>query len=487
MISGAGQATLYLLPKFNTSHDPAVHPASARLLDHQGRALESESRVTNNVLDLRKKVAHTVATEVDYDIGRRLPLTTCLLPERTTPYPLVQELARDRIRRFFHKSEEWQMFDLSLNHPAHVEFEAARQALVESLVASDAEESVRFGRDGLRKSVDACDQLTLAHAQILLHRRFGNHPASPSTFGVRYDGSVDSPGLRKLLAEQFGMLTIPLDWAVCEPKPGVFDFSSVESKIMWASEQGRPFVVGPLLAMRPGVIPEHVEMDFKSFRNRMYDFAEQVVARFGRYCPFWNIASGLNASKGPSFSSEQAVDLARTLRLLVRQYRRDAKIMIEIREPWGEHAAEYGVDPFDFVKRLNQDGVTCDAIGVRMLAGGRHQGEAVRTLFDNACLLDRLLNLDKPVVVTIGRGAGKDGQSQAKYASLTAQLCLSRRYVQTVIWSDLYDHPRSLVEYGGMVDSDGNPRPVLANWAKLRSKFSKPLGSMHLPKRGDGA
>ena len=90
-------------------------------------------------------------------------------------------------------------------------------------------------------------------------------------------------------------------------------------------------------------------------------------------------------------------------------------------------------------------------------------------------------------MVTIGRGAGKDGQSQAKYASLTAQLCLSRRYVQTVIWSDLYDHPRSLVEYGGMVDSDGNPRPVLANWAKLRSKFSKPLGSMHLPKRGDGA
>jgi len=83
--------------------------------------------MTGDILELRKKVAHTVATEVEYDIGRRLPLTTCLLPERTTPYPLVQELARDRIRRFFHKSEEWQMFDLSLDHPAHVEFEAARQ------------------------------------------------------------------------------------------------------------------------------------------------------------------------------------------------------------------------------------------------------------------------------------------------------------------------------------------------------------------------
>ena len=475
------------MPKFDTSHDPAVSLSSARLLDHQGRALEADSRISGDVLDLRKKVPHTVATEVEYDIGRRLPLTTCLLPERTAPYPLVQELARDRIRRFFHKSEEWQMFDLSLDHPAHVEFEAARQDLVESLVASDPAESIRLGRDGLRKSVDACDQLTLAHAQILLHRRFGNHPASPSTFGVRYDGPVDSPGLRKLLGEQFGMLTIPIDWAVCEPKPGTFDFSSIEGKILWASEQGRPFMVGPLLAMRPGVLPEHVPLDFKSFRDRAYDFAEQVVARFGRYCPFWNIASGLNASHAPRLSPEETVDLARMLRLLVRQYRRDAKIMIEVREPWGEHASEYGLDPFDFVKRLGQNGVECDAIGVRMLAGGRHQGEAVRTLFDNACLLDRLLTIDKPVVATIGRAGGKDGLGQAKYASLTAQLCLSRRYVQSVVWSDLYDHPRSLVEHGGMVDAQGGARPVLAHWSKLRSKFSKPLGSVQLPKRGEGA
>ena len=111
----------------------------------------------------------------------------------------------------------------------------------------------------------------------------------------------------------------------------------------------------------------------------------------------------------------------------------------------------------------------------------------MRTLFDNACLLDRLLSIDKPVVVTIGRAGGKDGLGQAKYASLTAQLCLSRRYVQSVIWSDLYDHPRSLVEHGGMVDAQGGARPVLAHWSKLRSKFSKPLGSVQLPKRGEGA
>ena len=105
----------------------------------------------------------------------------------------------------------------------------------------------------------------------------------------------------------------------------------------------RPPLYGwPLLAMRPGVLPEHVPLDFKSFRDRAYDFAEQVVARFGRYCPFWNIASGLNASHAPRLSPEETVDLARMLRLLVRQYRRDAKIMIEVREPWGEHASNMG-------------------------------------------------------------------------------------------------------------------------------------------------
>ena len=245
-------------------------------------------------------------------------------------------------------------------------------------------------------------------------------------------------------------------------------------------------MVGPLLAMRPGVLPEHVPLDFKSFRDRAYDFAEQVVARFGRYCPFWNIASGLNASH-PTFVPEETVDLARMLRLLVRQYRRDAKIMIEVREPWGEHASEYGLDPFDFVKRLGQNGVECDAIGVRMLAGGRHQGEAVRTLFDNACLLDRLLTIDKPVVATIGRAGGKDGLGQAKYASLTAQLCLSRRYVQSVVWSDLYDHPRSLVEHGGMVDAQGalgRCWPTGPNCAPSSASLSD---QYNFPKRGEGA
>ena len=36
------------------------------------------------------------------------------------------------------------MFDLSLDHPAHVEFEAARHDLVESLVASEPAESIRW-------------------------------------------------------------------------------------------------------------------------------------------------------------------------------------------------------------------------------------------------------------------------------------------------------------------------------------------------------
>ena len=202
-----------------------------------------------------RRYVHTVATEVEYDIGRRLPLTTCLLPERTTPYPLVQELARDRIRRFFHKSEEWQMFDLSLDHPAHVEFEAARQGTVESLVASDPAESIRLGRDGLRKSVDACDQLTLAHAQILLHRRFGNHPASLN-LGVRYDGPVDSPGCGSF-GEQFGMLTIPIDWRSASRSQGRLTSALLKAKFQGLQNKP-PFYGWPLLAMRPGVLPEHV-------------------------------------------------------------------------------------------------------------------------------------------------------------------------------------------------------------------------------------
>lgn len=64
-----------------------------------------------------------------------LTLQTCLLPERDRPYLLSVELARYRLMLLLNKLEEWQLFDLSADHPVMRVFEQARAAFTNALVA----------------------------------------------------------------------------------------------------------------------------------------------------------------------------------------------------------------------------------------------------------------------------------------------------------------------------------------------------------------
>src|SRR5690606_37920746 len=114
-----------------------------------------------------------------------LMLQTCLLPERDQPYLLSLELARHRIKMFIVKCEEWQMFDLSMDDPAMIAWEEARQLFTRALNTAAPAEADLLSRQSLVKGLEATERLASLHADILLHRRFGTRPASSTTLGVR--------------------------------------------------------------------------------------------------------------------------------------------------------------------------------------------------------------------------------------------------------------------------------------------------------------
>ena len=118
-----------------------------------------------------------------------LMLQTCLLPDRPEPYILAVELARHRIKMFIAKSEEWQMFDLSAEHPAMQLWEEARQLFTRSLTTHDPVKADGYARRSLKRSVDASERLALAHAEILLHRRYGQRPLQARRLACGGDGS----------------------------------------------------------------------------------------------------------------------------------------------------------------------------------------------------------------------------------------------------------------------------------------------------------
>ena len=53
---------------------------------------------------------------------------------------------------------------------------------------------------------------------------------------------------------------------------------------------------------------------------------------------------------------------------------------------------------------------------------------------------------------------------------------MSKPFVESVIWSDLYDNPSAELSRAGLVSETGYPKPVLTRLITARRKLKKPLG-----------
>jgi hypothetical protein len=446
----------------------------------------------------RKQGNQTVSLCLQYDAGSvgTLMLQTCLLPERERPYTLAVELARHRIKSFLTKSEEWQILDLDGGHPAVAAWEKARQIFTQSLTTPDPLGRDRAARKALTLGIEATERLALTHAEILLHRRFGQRPASSTTLGVRVCPDRDTPALKQLVGKDFDLLMVPLTWRRLEVEEGKYDWDPVDRWIDWARSQGKPVVAGPLLDFSKQALPKWMyvwQHDYDTCRDLAYDHVERVVERYRSSVGMWNLASGINLNDNFQFSSEQMIDLVRMASLLVRHGGRAGRSMVEVVQPFGEDGARHAgaVPPITFIDRLVQEGIRIDAVGVQLLFGSSRRGRAARDLMQISSALDRYFFLELPVIVsaagvpsaTIDELGGWwldrwSPQIQAKWSSRAFVIAMSKPYVESFFWADLYDHRRADVAAAALIDEQGRTKPVLQKLTAVRKRLRKPLGAL---------
>jgi hypothetical protein len=222
---------------------------------------------------------------------------------------------------------------------------------------------------------------------------------------------------------------------------------------------------------------------------------ERVVHRYKSLVGMWNIASGLNVNDNFEFTTAQILDLARMASLLVRQSRKGARTMIELRRPFGEHCAgkRRSIPPLTFVDQLVQGGVKFDALGVQLLFGQRRFGRASRDLAQISSLLDRFFLLDVPVLVSAlgvpSRPIEDEGgwwheawspELQSRWIARLFPVAMSKPFVESIFWTDLFDHPEAVLPAGGLIDEQGQPKPAFARLTGMRKRLRKPLGPMKL-------
>jgi hypothetical protein len=462
--------------------------------------IPTSGRVTfeRGLLVCRRQGAQPAALCLQYDAGPAgtLMLQTCLLPDRSEPYLLAVELARHRIKTFIAKSEEWQMFDLRADHPAMTRWERARHHFTEAITAPDPVAADRAGRRALIDAIEACERLAMAHAELLLHHRYGQRAASPATLGVRvWPGEPPTPP-RVAALREFDVVIVPAPWSLLEVEEGVYRWDDVDRWIEAAQAAGKPVVGGPLLDFSRRALPQWMyvwQHDYDTCRDLAYDHVQRVVQRYGGAVGMWNVASGVNANDNFQFTPDQMIDLVRMAALQVKEARRGSRTMVELAQPFGETVAlgRGALPPVTFVERLAQEGIRLDALGIQLLFGSSGSGLATRDLMALSGALDRLFLLELPVIVSAAgvpcrpqdqlAGSWRQPWSpdlQAKWASRALVIALSKPFVESFAWAELCDGPGALLPDSGLLGPDGDPRPVLKKLLSIRKRLRKPLGQM---------
>jgi hypothetical protein len=172
--------------------------------------------------------------------------------------------------------------------------------------------------------------------------------------------------------------------------------------------------------------------------------------------------------------------------------------MIELSQPFGEHSAvnKDSMFPLTFMERIVQEGIRLDAVGLQLLFGQSSGGKATRDLMQISSLLDRYFLLEIPVLIsalgvpsqTIDPQGGFwhepwSPENQSKWISRAFAVCMSKPFVESVFWADLFDHAMSELPGAGLISDTGKAKAALTRLVNVRKHLRKPLGPLKLPNK----
>ena len=71
---------------------------------------------------------------------------------------------------------------------------------------------------------------------------------------------------------------------------------------------------------------------------------------------------------------------------------------------------------------------------------------------------------------------GRSAQATYGWAAHLFAIAMSKPYVDSVFWGDLYDHEGAELEAGGLITGGGRAKPALSRLIAFRKRLRKPLG-----------
>jgi len=474
---------------------------NAYLVGADGNAIRSDIHFEGGCVVVQKRETGAAAFTIQHlagDIGE-LTVQTCLIPESDKPYILNLELARHRLMLLYAKLEEWGMFDLDEDHPVTRRANIAREFFIKALCVQheNAGEASRIAQQALIAAIDGSEELALAHSELLLNKRksAGALPKAPIGCGITIEHNDDR--LKTGLRNHFDFVQLPVPWKTVAPEENGYAWDRMDGWAQWAGRSRMPAIAGPVVSFEPTCLPDWLyiwEHDYDTVRDLIYEQVERVVSRYKNVVQMWNIVSGLHVNSHFTFTFEQLMDLTRMCTMLVKKIQPGAKVMIELRDLFGEYYANNprSIPPMMYADLVVQSAIGFDAFGLRLTMGQAVQGQHTRDLMQISALLDQFAHCSKPLYLTVSTPSEPvtemmiakpdsdepvDADSgywrrpwsepvQSRWLEAVFQIAISKPFVEAIAWQDLIDYPNIELPLSGLLDEE----------VRLKSSFRRLVG-----------
>ncbi|KAA1258456.1 hypothetical protein LF1_09760 [Rubripirellula obstinata] len=432
-------------------------------------------------------------------IGNRV-LSTCslrCLPDE--PHQLPLEFARGSCYRARIQADTWQRAGLTISDQFDDLVERGTSAFLEAAgLRGDPNRSAIAAIRAITLLESAINDLGESYSVQSIAYRKQREPQIGTLMAATVipPSPIDSPHADAFVSA-FNTAAVRLSWSEIETDSGSFHFDDAEQTIQYFTNQGMRVVGGPLIDFRTRMMPHWLYLfdeDFESLLKAAVHFVETTVAKFRGKVQLWNCATGLNTPGPLPLDDEQAMRLAIGILQAVRRTDPNTPAIMSFDQPFGEYLAKDrdGISPLQFADAMVRSGLGMAGIGLECRVHYAENATQPRSPVDFGHMIDRWATLGMPLLVQLVAPAaiGPDSEAtaptevlnyldssedpsaqQLRVASAMIRTLLAKHIVHGIVWDSWSDAEPHVMTHGGLIDQQGNTRPLLDYLTRVRKEF----------------